>query len=297
MRRFITTPWKLRRLGLLGMNERNIRLISQKNERQYYQFADNKLKTKERAAEAGIPTPELYRRIRFIGELQHLEEILEPYTEFVIKPCRGAGGNGVVVISEKNGTELRTISGEVMTFDELRKHTAKILHGLFSLGGKPDEALVEYRVNFSRVLEEVSYRGVPDFRVIVYEGNPVMAMGRFPTSHSGGRANLHQGAVGVGIDVTTGVTHGGVLNNRRADTHPDTGASLSGVRIPHWQEICGIAGRCAELTKLGYLGADLVLDEELGPLLLEINVRPGLAIQIANGRGLIPRLADFGYKS
>ena len=35
---------------------------------------------------------------------------------------------------------------------------------------------------------------------------------------------------------------------------------------------------------------DLVLDENEGPLLLELNARPGLAIQMANGKGLVPRL-------
>ncbi len=35
---------------------------------------------------------------------------------------------------------------------------------------------------------------------------------------------------------------------------------------------------------------DLVLDQELGPMLLEINARPGLNVQIANKAGLLPRL-------
>ena len=40
---------------------------------------------------------------------------------------------------------------------------------------------------------------------------------------------------------------------------------------------------------MGYLGVDIVLDRKQGPMLLEANARPGLAIQIANGQGLIPR--------
>jgi hypothetical protein len=35
---------------------------------------------------------------------------------------------------------------------------------------------------------------------------------------------------------------------------------------------------------------DLVVDQEQGPLLLELNARPGLAIQIANRDGLYGRL-------
>ena len=44
------------------------------------------------------------------------------------------------------------------------------------------------------------------------------------------------------------------------------------------------------MTPLGYFGADIATDRQRGPLLLELNARPGLAIQIANGQGLLSRL-------
>jgi glutathione synthase/RimK-type ligase-like ATP-grasp enzyme len=44
------------------------------------------------------------------------------------------------------------------------------------------------------------------------------------------------------------------------------------------------------MTGLGYLGVDLMIDEDKGPLMLEVNARPGLAIQLANGIGLLHRL-------
>ena len=50
---------------------------------------------------------------------------------------------------------------------------------------------------------------------------------------------------------------------------------------------------CADVARavgLGYIGVDIVVDVNEGPMLLEANARPGLAIQIANGRGLLPRL-------
>jgi hypothetical protein len=46
----------------------------------------------------------------------------------------------------------------------------------------------------------------------------------------------------------------------------------------------------AEAVGLGYLGVDIVVDAAAGPLLLEANARPGLAIQTANGLGLVPCL-------
>ncbi len=39
------------------------------------------------------------------------------------------------------------------------------------------------------------------------------------------------------------------------------------------------------------LGADIVIDRNRGPMLLELNARPGLAIQVANQCGLRERLA------
>jgi hypothetical protein len=34
----------------------------------------------------------------------------------------------------------------------------------------------------------------------------------------------------------------------------------------------------------------VMIDEDLGPLMIEVNARPGLAIQLANGVGLLRRL-------
>ena len=51
-----------------------------------------------------------------------------------------------------------------------------------------------------------------------------------------------------------------------------------------------LAARSYELTGLGYQGVDLVLDKDKGPLILELNARPGLNIQIANRAGLLTRL-------
>jgi predicted ATP-grasp superfamily ATP-dependent carboligase len=44
------------------------------------------------------------------------------------------------------------------------------------------------------------------------------------------------------------------------------------------------------VTGLGYLGVDIVLDRDKGPMLLELNARPGISIQNANRFGLRDRL-------
>jgi alpha-L-glutamate ligase-like protein len=126
--------------------------------------------------------------------------------------------------------------------------------------------------------------------MLVYRGIPAMAMLRLPTKASGGRANLHQGAVGAGISLRTGTTTLAVCNNHHINEHPDFGEPLGGIQIPGWNALLKLAAQCYDLAPLGYLGVDIVLDAELGPLILEMNARPGLAIQIANGAGLQPRL-------
>lgn len=62
------------------------------------------------------------------------------------------------------------------------------------------------------------------------------------------------------------------------------------MEIPKWDTLLEIAARCYELIGLGYIGVDIVLDKDKGPLILELNARPGLSIQIANRSGLLPRL-------
>lgn len=89
----------------------------------------------------------------------------------------------------------------------------------------------------------------------------------------------------------TGLTLTGVHNNEVVDEHPDTGALIAGVRIPQWDFILETSAKGYEVTGLGYLGVDMVIDRDLGPLILEMNARPGLNIQIANVAGLANRLA------
>jgi alpha-L-glutamate ligase-like protein len=179
----------------------------------------------------------------------------------------------------------------LITQAELEHHISNIVSGQYSLSGGKDAALIEYCVQFDPLFEQVSYQGVPDIRVIVYRGYPIMAMVRLPTRSSDGKANLHQGAVGAGVDLSTGMTLKGVLGNDVVEEHPDTGAPIAGLRIPHWDFILQSSARALEVTGLGYVGVDMVIDRHLGPLILEMNARPGLNIQIANGVGLAGRVA------
>jgi hypothetical protein len=118
-----------------------------------------------------------------------------------------------------------------------------------------------------------------------------MAMLRLPTKESGGKANLQQGAIGVGIDLATGVTTTAVQGKGKIIEYiPKTRMLLSGIKIPYWKEILELSVRTQEISHLGYLGVDIAIDKERGPVILELNARPGLSIQIANLSGLKERL-------
>jgi alpha-L-glutamate ligase-like protein len=285
--------------GVLGLNKRNGDYILRFNARSRYPLVDDKLRTKQLAIAAGIAVPPLYGVIRKQHDIRSLPDIVRDHPEFVLKPSHGSAGDGIVVIAGRSGSRYRTISGTLLDADYLSHHLSNAINGQFSLGGIQDVVIVEYMVHFSPVFQSLSYQGVPDIRIIVFRGYPIMAMVRLPTRASGGKANLHQGAVGAGIDLATGCTLNGVLGTDVVTHHPDTTNPIAGVQVPDWDTILDISARCYELTGLGYIGVDIVLDRDRGPLVLELNARPGLAIQIANRQGLLRRLqiceqrADF----
>lgn len=280
----------LRARGVMGLNGRNGDFMLPYNPRRQYPLVDDKVLTKTLAREHGVAVPEVYGIIEIPHQIRGLHAIVEKHFEFVVKPARGSGGEGIIVFNGRGPDGYRAIDGSTYSNEELEYHVSNILAGVYSLGSEIDKAIIEYRVQFDPLFERVAYRGVPDIRIIVFMGVPVMAMVRLPTRKSGGKANLHQGALGVGVCMNTGTTLSAVQGTRILDIHPDTGNPVAGIRIPHWQTLLEIAAQSFELTSLGYQGIDIVLDRDLGPLVLELNARPGLAIQIANRTGLRNRL-------
>jgi len=283
----------LRKNGVLGLNERNANVIQALNPRQFYPLVDDKLRTKQLALKVGIAVPELYGVMASQHDVRRLSGIVAKRRDFVIKPAHGTGGDGILVVAGRNSRReglYRLVDGNYISEADIRHHVSNIIGGQYSFVGSRDRALIEYRVETDEVFAAVTFQGVPDIRVLVFQGYPVMAMVRLPTRRSRGKANLHQGAVGAGIDLAHGRTLSGVLDDDIVHEHPDTGEQISGLSVPQWDHFLTLAARCYELTGLGYLGVDIVLDQSLGPLILELNARPGLNIQIANKVGLNTRL-------
>lgn len=288
------SPTELKRRGILGMNRRNNHYISRCNPRSLYPIVDDKLRTKHAAEYWGMAVPELIAVVESQHDVMNLETLIKDVEAFVVKPAQGSGGKGILVITAREQNIFMKPSGAKLPLIEVKRHVSNILSGLHSLGGRLDVAMIETLVEFDDLFNDYSYQGVPDIRVIVYHGVPVMAMMRCPTSRSDGKANLHQGAVGVGLDIASGKGLFAVQHNSPVAVHPDTGRDFAALEVPNWYRILEIAAGSADMTRLGYLGADIVLDKSRGPLLLELNARPGLSIQIANKEGLLLRLHQVG---
>jgi alpha-L-glutamate ligase-like protein len=286
----VLKTWRrLRTAGVLGINQRQAEQAAY-NPRRLYPLVDDKRRTKELALRAGMTVPALYGVIETQAQAARLDTFLRAHADFVIKPNHGSGGEGVLLISRLAEDRYATASGDTLDGHDLRLHVSNILGGMHSLGGQPDQALIEYYVQVDPLFEAISGGGVPDVRIVVFLGVPVMSMVRLPTRCSGGRANLHQGAIGVGIDLASGVTRTAVWRDQIIIRHPDTGVPVEGITIPRWADLLLQAARCYEMTGLGLQGVDIVLDRDLGPMMLELNARPGLSIQLANRCGLRPRL-------
>jgi alpha-L-glutamate ligase-like protein len=278
------------RAEVLGLNRRNHAYLFAFNPPERHRLVDDKLATKAILDRAGVPTPALHAVCDAPWRVRSLGARLAALEDFVLKPGRGAGGAGIVVLVGRAGERFVKASGATLARRDLEAHAADVLAGIYSLGSREDTLLVEERLVPDAVLGTLAYRGVPDLRVLVFRGVPVLGMLRLPTGRSDGRANLHLGGVGVGVEVASGRTTYAVAGRRPVDAHPDNGRPLGGLVVPGWEEVLALAVRAADAVGLGFVGVDVVLDARRGPLVLELNARPGLTIQLANRRGLRPLL-------
>ena len=279
----------LKNKGILGINARNLLYTRPYNPKKAVKLADDKIRTKQFLSARGIPVPKLYAIIRENSEVDKFDFNVLPHS-FVVKPNQGFGGEGIIPIVDKKGDHYITASGRKLTKEDLKDQVKDILDGRYSISNVSDYAFFEQFVIPDDKLGKYSCGGLPDIRVVVHNLIPVMAMLRLPTKESEGKANLHMGAVGVGIDIAKGETTFCTYKNRIIETLPNDMGDVRGLKIPYWDEILEISSKVQLVTNLGYLAADICIDKNSGPVLLEINARAGLAVQIANLAPLRRRL-------
>ena len=278
---------------VLGINARNLRFVYPMNRRKHLHQVNNKLITKQLLDDRGVPTPPTLAVFRSLKDLKTLRRTIDRLSGFAVKPAMGSGGRGILVIRrDAFGRLVAPSRGRWTRIDATRVHShlIHILSGLYSLEHLGEVAYLEQLLVVDETLGELARCGIPDVRVIVHDGRPIMAMLRIPTCQSAGKANLHQGAVAFGIKLETGRTSFAIWKSHVVTRHPDTGHHLPRIQIPHWDDILNMALRAASCTALGYLGVDIVIDRQLGPMVIELNARPGLSIQLANRKGLLSSL-------
>jgi len=274
--------------GVLGLNARNLLYIGPFNPDRAIAFADSKLKTKAFLEARGIPVPRLLSAIRTRKEARAFDLSSLP-DSCVLKPNYGYGGQGICVLVGRHDGTFFDVEGRPVTDRELVNHIEDILDARYALNHTSDIAFFEQRLRPAECLLPLHPHGLPDIRIIVFNLVPVMAMLRIPTVVSAGKANVHLGGIGIGIDLAKGVTTHAAQYNERLRVLPD-GTDPAGRVIPAFEDLLLIASRVQQITNIGFLAVDLTLDADDGPLLLEVNARAGLMVQVANLAPLRSRL-------
>lgn len=275
---------------ILGMNARYRYTKFNSSKSKSYGFS--KLRTKELLNSHNIPTAQVYHVFSSLQDLDDVNWEIIP-APFVIKPASGSAGKGIVVVTKKiaNQSVWVTSDNEHITEDDMSLHVNNILDGEFSTWGSSHKAIVEEMIPAHPALMKYSYKGTPDIRVIVFNSVPIMAMARIPTKESHGRANLDQGAIALGIDLATGIsTYGLYGKSTRITRFPHNNKKVNGIRIPEWSKVLKIAVDAANAAGYVYMGADIFIHPDKGPMIVELNGFPGLSIQLANRAGLKRRL-------
>ena len=277
--------------NVLGLNARTQLFSYRYNTLTGRKICDSKLQTARVLKRVGIPHPEIYKKFKNPIDIESFDWQSLP-AAFALKPSRGLGGEGIVVVKTRTKDKDAWITTQKsrVGIEDLKLHVQDILEGAFSLGNVPDSALVQEFVGRHKAFRKYAYRGTPDIRIIVFNRVPVMAMLRLPTKESGGRANMYQGAIAVGIDMATGITTKAYLHGDLIFHKPGTERKLRGIKIPDWTKILEMSVEASMASGMGYLGVDIVLHPEKGPMVLELNAQPGLKIQLANLAGLKKRL-------
>lgn len=275
---------------ILGMNARYTYTNFNSGKAKKYGFS--KLRTKQLLKEYNIPTAEVYHVVENFDQMDTINWETIPLP-FVIKPASGSAGKGIWVITKRNMENNTWIDSDSRSIskDDLELHVRDILDGEYSTWGSEHKAIIEEMIQSHPRLAKYSYRGTPDIRVIIFNSVPVMAMMRLPTQESHGRANLDRGAIGLGIDIATGVTTFGLRGKSERIIHfPGSKKKVNGILIPFWKQVLETAVKAANAAGYQFMGADIFIHEEKGPMVVELNGFPGLSIQLANRAGLKRRL-------
>ncbi|WP_340588446.1 sugar-transfer associated ATP-grasp domain-containing protein [Erythrobacter alti] len=245
----------------------------------------------------GVVTTGTICVISSYGDLLEFDPVRDLPDSWAIKPARGSQGDGILLALRREGNDWFKGSGTRLTPGDVMHHVRRIVDGGFSGdSAAEDAALIEPLIRADPRITKLVPEGLPDVRVISLREHPLMAMMRIPTNASDGKANLHQRAIGAAVDIETGIITRAMCVGHELTHHPDSGALLIGFQVPEWDKVLEMSSKCSAAIGLGYLGVDIILDENDGPMILEVNAHPGIEIQNINQKGLRRAMALAGEK-
>lgn len=281
--------WFFKNYGILGQNARNLKYIWEFNDDLAKKLADSKIKTKEFLANKWVKVSENLAIIKSHDELDNFDMNSLPLP-FVVKPNAWYWWKWIIVFDKKDGAgNFISNDNQIYSPQEFIVHVREILDGFYSLSWSRDKVIFERKLNLDHSIELLGKYWLPDIRVIVFNSVPVIAMLRVPTANSKWKANLHGWACGLGIDIWTGrITY--ITQFKKMIKSIPGIWDVRGIEIPHWEDVLRLAVKVQQVTGVWYVWCDIVLDDTFWPLLLEMNVRPWLEVQVANKVPLLERL-------
>jgi alpha-L-glutamate ligase-like protein len=280
---FFKTYW------LLWQNARNLKYIKGFNSKMAKKLADSKLRTKDFLKTKWISVPETFAVLTKNEQITD-EMIIKLSPPFVIKPNAGFGWKWIIVIDKIDSSgNFVSNSFQVYTKKDLHAHFSNILDWFFSLSWTKDKIIIEKKIEINNEVQILGKYWLPDIRIIVFNMVPVMAMLRIPTEKSWWKANLHSWACAAWIDIWTGRLTYITQHSKIVKSVPWIW-DVRWLVLPDWDKMLDIAVRVQKETGIWYLGCDIVMDNKDWPLLLEMNIRPGLEVQVANLARLKDRL-------
>lgn len=211
------------------------------------------------------------------------------------KPIRGVGSFGSVMILDRDGETLHLGNGTAMALDALvAEVAAEVAFGyVFQDAVTPHPDLTAI----------YGGRAVSTVRAVTINASdrPEMlyALWKMPAISAMSDNFWQKGSLIALVNCATGVVekvrHGTALDSQWVETHPVTGARLTGITLPGWQSVLDLAlGAHSIVPDNGILGWDIALTPE-GAQLIECNENTGHGLyQMASGRGVLN--ADFTPK-
>jgi Sugar-transfer associated ATP-grasp len=233
------------------------------------------------------------RAIPFDGEeAGWLRRRLADGDALVLKPARGGGGHGILLL--RGGPDGPTLNGEALSWEALEARIAEL-----------DDVVATPHVRQAAYAARIHPPTTNTMRVLTMldrEGAPFVAAAthRFGTARSTPVDNCGRGGLSVELDPETGrlgpaavFPDSGIGRLRWVTHHPDTGEAIDGVTVPGWARIRdGILELAARTRFLPYVGWDVVATDG-GHVVLEGNHYSAAELQVHQGLLRDPRVRDF----